>query len=284
MLADMKLRGLSENTRKAYVAVVRRLAEYYHRSPDRLEEEDLRRYLLHLIEVKKLSRSSVTIALCAIKFLFQQTLQRDWRVLELVRPAHECKLPVVLSREEVQRLLAAVKVPVYRACFTTTYTCGLRRMEAARLEVGDIDGDRGMVRVRGKGKKDRYVPVPKEALEMLRELWRTHRSPRWLFPARTLINGEYTFTRDADHVSRSGLHSAFCRALKQSGISKAAHMHSLRHSYATHLLEAGVSLRVIQAYLGHRSLRTTALYTHLTRRAREAAADPINQLMDGLRD
>lgn len=282
MIEDMQLRGLSARTQECYVAAVRQLAAHHHRSPDQLSEEDLRQYFLYLTQEKKVARATATIALCGIKFLFEHTLKRDWTTLRFVRPARERKLPVVLSREEVRRILAAVRIPVYRICLTTIYACGLRLLEGAHLQVSDVDGGRMVLHIHGKGKIDRYVALPEATLHMLREYWRTHRSQVWLFPAPTRHGLTYSLAHNAGPVTRSSLQSAFRRALQHSGIVKRAHVHSLRHSYATHLLEAGVNLRIIQEALGHRSARTTQIYTHLTREVRATLTDPLNALMNDL--
>jgi site-specific recombinase XerD len=274
MIEDMQLRGLSARTQDQYVHAVKQLAGYFHRSPDQLNDEDLRKYFLYLTNEKKLSRSTTTIALCGIKFLYQTTLQQEWPTLELVRPAYERRLPVVLSREEVRRILAEVHTPIYRVCLTTIYSCGLRLLEGAQLRMPDIDSGRMMLRIHGKRNKDRYVPLPMRTLERLRELWRTHRSPEWMFPSSRLGNSR--------PLTASAVQCAFREALKAAGVGKPAHVHTLRHSYATHLLEAGVNLRIIQEYLGHRSARSTQLYTHLTRKIRDSVTDPLNQLMQDL--
>ena len=159
MLEDMQLRGFSARTQECYASAVRQLAEHYHRSPDHLTEEDLRQYFLYLANEKQVARATATIALCAIRFFFEQTLRREWTTLRFVRPAREHKLPVVLSRDEVRRVLTAVRIPVYRVCLTTIYACGLRLLEGARLQVADVDSARMVVHVHGKGKQDRYVPA-----------------------------------------------------------------------------------------------------------------------------
>ena len=199
-----------------------------------------------------------------------------------MRPAREWKLPVVLSREEVRRILAAVRIPVYRACLTTIYACGLRLLEGTRLQVPDVDSARMLLHIHGKSKQDRYVPLPKPTLQLLRAHWRTHRSPLWLFPAPTRHGLAHSLAHDGGPVTRCSVQSAFHRAWQQSGINKRAHVHTLRHSYATHMLEAGFNLRVIQDHLGHRSPGTTARYTHLTREVRAAVTEPLNQLMADL--
>ena len=279
MIQDLQLRGYADRTIEAYVYAVAQLAKFYHASPDSLTEEQIREYLLYLSTVKKVARATHTIALCGIKFFYQQTLRRDWTVLEVARPKGEKKLPVVLSRDEVWRILDQVRIAVYRVCLTTIYACGLRLMEGARLQVPDVDGERKLLHIHGKGGKDRYVPLPDGTLTLLREHWRTCRNPLWLFPTGTRSHVAPLNDPAVGHISRASLQSAFARAVKQSGVRKRAHVHTLRHSYATHLLEAGVNLRLIQEYLGHTSPRTTSIYTHLTREIRDAALSPINHLM-----
>ena len=240
----------------------------------------MRRHFLYLTQEQKVARSTATIALCAIKRFFEGTLGRVWTTQDLASQAPETKHPVVLSREEVAAILSLVRIPVYRACLATIYTCGLRLMEGARLRVADVDASRMAVHVRGKGNHDRAVPLPEPILAMLRALWRTHRSATWLFPAPTRHGTSWSIAHDAGPLNRSSLQSAFRRALGKSGVHKAAHVHTLRHSWATHLLEDGVPLRAIQSYLGHSSPRTTALYTHLTTRVHDAAWGPLNALAE----
>ena len=277
MIEDLQLRGLAPRTQIAYLRVVRKLAEYYGKPPDEVTEEELRDYFLYLKNERKLSRSTCAIALCGIKFFFERTLGRQWQLFEWVRPAKEKKLPVVLSLEEVRRLLGGVRLRYYRVCLNTIYACGLRVSEGVQLEVGHIDSERMVLHVRkGKGGKDRMVPMPERILAELRGNWRTHRHPRWLFPARTGHGAPAK--RAAKPISRTNVHRAFKAALQESGISKQATVHTLRHSYATHLLEAGVNLRVIQSYLGHSSLRTTAIYMHLTPTLEASAVAAIERI------
>jgi len=282
MIEDMQLRGYSARTQEAYARAVRQLAEHYDRSPDKITEEELRKYFLHLANEKKWARASTTIALCGIKFFYEQTVKHDWPTLRFVRPPREFKLPVVLSREEVRLVLSLVRIPVYRACLTTIYGCGLRLLEGARLQVSSVDSARMLLHIHGKGKRDRYVPLPEATLHMLREFWKTHRSPQWLFPAPTRHGVDWSVAHNAGPITRSSLQSAFYRAWKKTGIAKAAHVHTLRHSYATHLMEAGVHLRLIQDNLGHGSPKTTAIYTHLTGEVRATQTDPLNELMKDL--
>ena len=281
MLEDLQLRGLSERTQEMYVRAVRQLADHYHKSPAQITEEELRDYFLSLKNVKHSSRSASTIALCGIKFFYEYTLKREWTTLTFVRPPQEHKLPVILSSEEVHTILQCVRLPRYRACLTTIYACGLRLQEGTHLQIPDIDSARMLIHVRcGKGAKDRYVPLPHQTLEGLRQYWKTHRNPVWLFPApgRSGVGMSTASTP----MPRNSVQDAFRAALKASGIHKRASVHTLRHSWATHLLEAGVNLRLIQHYLGHTSPSTTALYTHLTAKAEALATEAINRLLGDL--
>ncbi|MDD1749134.1 MAG: site-specific integrase [Methanothrix sp.] len=282
MLEDMQLRGLSARTQEAYSRAVSQLAQHYHRRPDQLGDEELRQYFLYLTNEKKLARPTVTIALCGIKFFYEQTLKQPWSTLRFVRAPREHKLPVVLSRKEVRHILSLVRLPGYRACLTTIYAGGLRLQEGTHLQVADVDSARMVLHIHGKRKQDRYVPLPPSILKLLRTHWCTHRSPVWLFPAATRHGLAHSLAHDGGPVTRCSVQNAFHAAWQASGLKKRAHVHTLRHSYATHLLEANFNLRVIQEYLGHRSPRTTAIYTHLTPEVRATVTDPLNELMEDL--
>lgn len=275
MIEDMQLHGFSERTQDSYLRTVRQLAAYFNKPPDQITEEELRQYFLYLKNVKQASRSTITLALCGIKFFYERTLQRQWAVLALLRPPQEKKLPVVLSVGEVRQVLDRVRHWHYRVCLSTIYACGLRLQEGLHLQISHIDGARQMVHVcHGKGGKDRYVPLPQPVLEMLRQYWGTHRNPVWLFPS--------THQTVKGPMNASGLQRAFKAALRESGIQKPATVHTLRHSYATHLLEAGLNLRIIQDYLGHASPTTTAIYTHLTQSSEDIAIQAVNRIVAGL--
>ena len=279
MTEDMQLAGYSARTQEAYVGAVGQMFAHFQCTPAQLTEEQLREYFLYLANERKVSRPTATIALCGVKFFFERTLQRDWTALELIRPRPQKKLPVVLSRDEVHRILDQVHTPVYGVCLKTIYSCGLRLLEGAHLQIPDIDSGRMVLHIHGKGGKDRYVPLPDRTLELLREFWKTHRSKPWMFPA--TVRGMKPGI-PVHPLTDSSLQKAFKRALERAGISKRAHIHSLRHSYATHLLEMGVNLRIIQENLGHGSARTTQIYTHLTQEARDAVIHPLNELMKDL--
>ena len=278
MIEDLQLRGMSERTVGMYTRAVRQLAEHYHKSPDKITEEELRQYFLYNKNVRKWSRTASTISLCGIKFFFTYTLQRDWLTIELVRPVPEKKLPTILSNEEVHRILNLVKMKRHQTCLYIIYSCGLRLQEGTHLKVADIDSSRHLIHVHnGKGAKDRYVPLPERTLALLRKHWKTHRNPIWLFPSPGR-GGVHESTSNKP-LPKSSVQIAFREALKKSGISKNASVHTLRHSYATHLLENGVDLRTIQEYLGHSSPKTTAVYTHLTAMSETRTAVILNQLM-----
>ena len=279
LATDLRLAGKAERTVEAYTGAVRRFMKVSGMTClAEVCEDDLRSYLLGLVE-QKVARGTFSINLCGVKFFFQTTLGREWTIFDLARPKYDKKLPVVLSRDEVWRILDAVTIPVYRACLITIYSCGLRLLEGATLSIPQIDSARMQLHISGKGGRDRYVPLAQGTLHMLREHWKTHQSPIWLFPAPTRKGLKHSIATDAGSVHRSSLQGAFCRARDKAGIRKKAHVHTLRHSYATHLLEDGVNLRLIQSFLGHSSARTTQVYTHLTREARASATNPVDRLM-----
>lgn len=281
MIEDLQLRGMSLRTQEMYVRAVRQLAQHYHLSPDKITEENLRNYFLYVKNVKKWSRTASTIALCGIKFFYENTLKRPWTTLTFVRPPREKKLPVVLSREEVTLILSKVRFLRYRACLKTIYSCGLRLQEGTTLKIPDIDSARNVIHIRhGKGGKDRYVPLPQSTLTILRQYWQTHHNPLWIFPASG--RGGIHRATSTTPMPYSNVQDAFRTALRESGIHKLATVRTLRHSFATHLLEAGINLRQIQVYLGHNSPKTTAIYTHLTEQAQQQAMNIINHLMEDL--
>lgn len=282
MLEDMQLKGLAPTTQHAYLRHVQNLAEFTGKSPDQVTDEEFRQFFLALHKVRGLSRSSATVAIAAFKFLFEVTLQRPWPRLDLFRPRQIQTLPVVLSVDEVWHILDHVHSPAYYACLATIYTCGLRISEGVNLQVAWIDSARMQLQVRGgKGMKDRYLPLPPRTLTLLRQQWRTHRNPVWLFPA-GIRAGMNPHTATAP-VHKSAIARAFHLAREAAGITKEASVHTLRHSWATHLLEAGVNLRIIQLWLGHRSPSTTAIYTHLTRKTEELAGGVLDTLSSGMR-
>ena len=277
MIEDMQLRSFSVRTQQSYVRSVLGLAKHYHRSPDQIVEEEIRAYFVHQTCIRKLARPTITIALCGIKFFYEQTLKRDWALTGVPMPKREKKLPVILTRKEVYQILSRIRVPRHRACLTLIYACGLRLGEACRVKVTDVDRDRGLLRLHGKGDKDRYVPLPSSVLPLLGAAWRTHRNPLWMFP--WVGRG----ARQAQQSERSAplttIQQAFRKAYLESGITKKVSVHSLRHAYATHLLEAKVDLRQIQEWLGHSSPSTTMIYAHLTEQSTQSSAAVVCDLM-----
>lgn len=272
MYEDLQLAGFAPKTQKSYVDAVLRLARYHDKSPDLLSEEEVRRFFLHLINECCSARSTVTIYLCGIKFFYETTLNRTWNIFGLVRPKRVKKLPVVLSVNEVRTIISLIRKPMARMGLTLIYSCGLRVSEAARLRVQDIDGERRLLWVRNsKGGKDRSVPLSEPTLVQLRAFWRTTRTKDWFFPG-----------RDGEHLNIATLQGAFKAAFLESGINKKASVHTLRHSFATHLLECGVDIRTIQKVLGHGSITTTCIYTHLTDKITDHLSKTINHLMTGL--
>lgn len=284
MQEDLQLHGYAERTQEMYLRAVRQLAEHYHKSPDRITEQELRDYFLYAKNVRKWSRTASTIAVSGIKFFFEKTLRREWNTFDLVRPQREKRLPVILTQQEIRRILACVRFERNRICLLTIYSCGLRLREGCTLKVRNIDSQRMTVHVeKGKGNKDRYVPLPQRALAELRRYWKIHRNPIWLFPAAGRGGKHDDFAKAQRPTPHTNVQTAFKTALRKSGVNKPnASTRTLRHSYATHLVEQGVNLRLIQEYLGHNSPRTTAIYAHLTEVAQQQAARVINRFMNGL--
>ena len=273
MYEDLQLRGFAETTQEAYVGAVKGLANYYDRSPSELTEEELRHYFLYLVNERQVAASTFTIHISGIKFFFETTLEREWKIFGLVRPKKRKKLPVVLSLEEVRHLLSLIKSPIPKMALTLIYSCGLRLSEATHMKLEDIDSERMQVLVRnGKGGKDRSVPLPEKTLKLLRSYYRLMRPQPYLFTKKT----------GTDHIPNNTVQRTLKAVLRQSGIKKNASVHSLRHSYATHLHENGVSLRTLQELLGHKSPTSTALYTHLTQTTMSTLTATINHLMADL--
>jgi site-specific recombinase XerD len=278
MHQDLQLAGLAEGTQTAYLRVVKQLAAHFHKAPDRLTERDVREYLLYLKNERQYSPSSLKIAASGITFFYTHTAPRDWQTLKKLRFPRPETLPDVLSIDEVRRLIDAVRTPHNKAYFWTVYSMGLRLQEGLNLQVGDIDGARMVVHIhRGKGSKDRYVPLPSRTLTTLRQYWATHRHPLWLFPATGRDHAQAGSATGP--MASCSVHGAMKRVVEELGFRKRITIHTLRHSYATHLLEAGVNLRLIQQYLGHRSLQATTVYLHLTSLGQEQARAAIDRLM-----
>jgi len=255
MIEDMRIRNFSPHTQKAYVRDVARFAKHFGQSPTRIGLKGIRKYQVFLIEEAKVTPSKLSQVVSALRFLYKVTLKKAWDMREIPTPKRPKKLPKVLSREQVESLLESIKNIKHRAILTTCYAGGLRVSEAVNLCLDDIDSTRMVIRVRqGKNRKDRYVPLSKNLLSLLREYWRLKRPRSWLFPNQKDLNRPLT-TRSVARIA--------VQAREASGLSKEVTAHTLRHCFATHLMEAGVEIRTIQVLLGHSSLQSTAHYTRV---------------------
>jgi integrase/recombinase XerD len=278
MLDELERRNYSQATRRTYLLGVEQFAKHFHRSPDRLGLDHIRDYQTHLFRVCKLKASTVAVRLAALRFLFVAVLKRRWTVVETPYPKRPCSLPTVLTQEEVARLIEAALTPLHRVILMLLYATGLRRAELTRLKVADIDSKRMVIHVLGgKGRKDRDVMLSPKLLNELRQYWRglEHKPRTWLFP------GGRWHGRTEQPMSDKVVWYACHEAAKRAGIDKHVHPHTLRHSFATHLLEAGVDLRTIQLLLGHSDLKATTVYLHLSHRHLQATASPLDALPPG---
>jgi len=275
--AALKLQGLAPSTIDCYSRALRRVVEFTGCCPDKITKAQLRQFFGSLVETH--SWATVKTDRNGLQHFWSHVLNRDWDWVKIVRPPKVRTLPDILSVDETFRVLSAVREIRFRTCLLAIYSMGLRLGEGLRLQVGDIDGKRGFVHIRAaKGKKDRYVPLPQATYRALRTYWCTHRNPVLLFPS---VAGTRTSARSAKTVMDSGtMQRAMKAAVLACGVKKKISVHSLRHSYATHLLEAGIDLRVIQAYLGHKSPVTTIRYTQLTQVTQKNAKEIIERLMN----
>lgn len=277
MEADLHLAGMAGRTIDGYLRAVRQLADHCQCSPDMLNEEQLRQWLLHLKIDKQFAYGSLRVAFSGVKFFFTRTCRREWRTLAETKLQNVKSLPEVITRKQVNQIIDACTTIRMATFFWTVYSLGLRIEEGINLHVGDIDGQRMMVHVhRGKGAKDRYIPLPESTLGGLRDYWKTHRNQAILFPAKGRSGNEAeTSTTPMSVTSAQG---AIKKITGQINFGKKVSTHTLRHSYATHLLEAGASLKAIQKYLGHSSLQTSMVYLHLTDDAEANTRKLINQI------
>lgn len=277
MLKLLKLQGKRPKTIEAYSRAVRRTAEFFDRCPDDLTAGELKDYFAVLVESH--SWSTVKLDRNGLQFFYRHVLEKSWEWVKIVKPPQVSRLPDVLTREETFKLINRTHKLRYRVFFLTVYSMGLRLGEGLQLEVGDIDGERHRVHIRAaKGDKDRYVPLPDFTLRSLRRFWTTHRHRRLLFPNPN--GGPQRMHRAEGPMDRGGVQAALKAALGDCRIHRRITVHSLRHGYATHLLELGVNLREIQAILGHVRPETTARYTHLTEAAHARASERIEQWLD----
>ena len=266
---DMTVRGLAARTRETYLWAVSGLATFYRRSPDQISDDEIQAYLLHLIRERRRSWSTCNIVVQALRFLYHTTLQRDRMTFSVPSPRRPGTLPAILSRVEVERLIAHAHNAKHRTMLLTTYAAGLRLTEVLHLRVADIDSARMTIRVeQGKGGQDRYTVLSRRLLEALRVYWRGARPTPWLFPS----------AHRPQPMDPSALQRAYQTAKRRAGITKPGGIHALRHTFATHLLEAGVDIHTIQRLLGHGHISTTTRYFQLTRHTEMGPDSPLDLL------
>jgi len=274
MLEELQRRNRSSATIDAYISAVRDFAKYFHTAPEKMGAEDVRRYQLYLLNEKKLAPNTVKVRMSALRFLYKKTLKRrDLDIDDLPMPKAPVRLPAVLSPEQVARMIEAASNLKHRAILMTLYGTGMRRSEAARLKISDIDSQRMVIHIRqGKGSRDRDLPLTPKLLHALREYYRWKKPAMYLFPSPPGKNGE------SSPISGKAIFNACRVAADRAGLDKTIGPHTLRHSFATHMLEAGADLRTIQILLGHGRLDRTAVYLHLSQRHLKTAVNPLEQL------
>lgn len=274
MVEDMELHSLSANTQDRYIKGVRKLSRYSQRSPEKISENEVRDFIIYLIRESGLAPDTIRVIFYGVKFFYQKTLGREWKIFDVIRLPKPQHLPVVLSFEEVKKIFTHIRHPTYTYLMVLVliYACGLRISECLNLRVEDIDSSRMVVKVKGKGNKKRYVPLPQHVLHLLRTYWRLNRPHPWLFKSQ----------KTGKPIGANSIQVAFRDARQKANINKNATPHTLRHSYATHLLENGVDVRIIQGALGHKCPRSTVIYTHLTAKTDLILNDAVNRMMSKL--
>lgn len=279
----LELTGMSTRTQYAYARAVKQLQTHYNKLPAKITEFQVQEYLLYRKNCSKWAPATLKVALCGIRYYYQMIQNVNWELFKIAKFSTEKKLPAILTKEEVDRVLKCVTPFSNYVYLVLVYTCGLRLREALNLEVSDIDRGRMVLHIhRGKGSKDRYVPLPSATLKLLERYWLEHRNPRLLFPRRqTNKNGVPVKEFATETIKKSAPQYAIKQALKRANINKkGVSVHTLRHCYATHLLESGVNLRYIQIYLGHSTIISTLIYLHLTAAGNKDAYEIIDHLMD----
>ena len=269
LIKEMTLRRFSPHTQRAYIASVAGLSKYYNESPENITKQMIKDYLVYLMQERKLAWGSCNAIMCALRFFYIQTLGIDSMFLNIPPRKKVEQLPEILSTEEVEVLLGALTNPKHRTVLMTTYATGLRLSEIVNLKLTDIDSKRMMIRVRqGKGSKDRYTILSKRLLEQLRIYWKMYHPSLWLFSGR----------KPGQQISSSTVAAIYYNARDKAGIKKGKGIHTLRHCFATHLLEAGVDLRTIQVLMGHSSIMTTIIYLQVSRKRLSSIQSPLDLL------
>jgi integrase/recombinase XerD len=274
MLEELQRRNYAESTIRSYIRIVEDFSRRFNRAPDRLGPKHIREYQSGLFTKQKFAASTVTVYLAALRFFYTKTLKRTWSTAETPYPKKVFPLPTILSQEEVAQLIDSALTPYHRTLLMTLYATGVRRAELTRLKVTDVDSKRMVIHVQGgKGRKDRDVMLSPKLLDELREHWRRlKRKPSvWLFPGNSHHSSDQPITTKV-------VWQACRNAAKRASIKKNVHPHSMRHCFATHLLEQGADLRTIQLLLGHSNLKETTIYLHLSRRHLNATASPLDSL------
>lgn len=280
MVRKLQICGKAKRTQDSYTRAVYQLTLHFGKGPEYITEKELEQYFLYRRNESGWAPKTLNICFFGIKFYYEYVLEKEWKLLTIVKAQKEERLPSIPSKEVVHKVLSCVNTFHNFVFFSTVYACGLRLQEALSLQVPDIDGTRLMLHIhRGKGAKDRYVPLPQETLRLMREYWKTHRNPLLLFPAlgRGRIDGPTATTP----MDRGSVQGALKRAVRKAEVTIPFSVHTLRHAYATHLLEQGLNIRIIQRYMGHRSLETTMRYLHLTQKGKENAYQLIDSFMSG---
>ena len=267
MLLNMELTGFSQSTIKSYIGEAKKFVKFYNKSPDLMGEAEVKKYLHHLIKIKKSSNSTIRQVYSSLKFLYFNTLNQDWFLKKIPLMKKEKKLPVVLTKEQVQVIFSVIKNIKYLCIFKIIYSSGLRVSEASRLKVRDIESDQMRIRVeQGKNRKDRYTILSQNALETLREYWKVFKPKEYLFKG----------NRPLKPITTRPIQAAFRRIRSKAGIKEQATLHSLRHSFATHLLEAGYDIMTIKMLLGHSCVKTTCIYLHVMRDGKINLKSPLD--------
>lgn len=278
---DLQLAGYSERTQKSYLERVTNLANYFQQCPSELSDEQVREYLIHVVSERKYAANSLRITNAALKFFYRVTVKRQIKLLDTVKAESRLKLPDIFSKEDAWKIIKHTRFFHHQACFTLLYTCGLRIHEALNLTVNDIKAEHMHIHVRGgKGNKDRIVPLPSFTLKILRKQWANHRNPSLIFPA--IGESRNLMSIATKPMGADAPRNTLKAVIKELNIKvEEVRLHLFRHSYATHLLDAGVNIRTVQEYLGHSSLSSTMVYLHLSTDGHELACKIIEQLMGG---